>query len=374
MSYIILSIPIFFFLIGIELLISYLKKSNLYRVEDAITNISCGILMQLTEVFSKTVLIIGYTFLYNNYRLFTIPDTVLSYIFLFIGVDFLYYWFHRYAHEINILWGAHIVHHQSEDYNLSVALRQSSFQMFISMIFYLPLSLFGFNPIAFVAMNAFQTLYQFWIHTKTVDKLHPAIEYIFATPSNHRVHHGRNPQYIDKNHGGTLIIFDRMFGTYQLEEEKVIYGVVKPLACWNPFWANFDCYADIWRDLQRHMSFTDKVKLLYKKPGWLPAGQGGFRKPEAVSDNFKKYSTSVSPKLNYYIIFQYVVLLVAVSYILFTFNNFDQFEKILIAAVVTLSVVIFGGLMEGKQWAKPGEVFRLAAVTGLCFIVIWCRV
>ena len=268
------------------------------------------------------------------------------------------------------MWGAHIVHHQSEDYNLSVALRQSSFQMFISMIFYLPLSLFGFNPIAFVAMNAFQTLYQFWIHTKTVDKLHPAIEYIFATPSNHRVHHGRNPQYIDKNHGGTLIFFDRMFGTYQLEEEKVVYGIVKPLASWNPFWANFDCYADIWRDLQRPMSFTDKVKLLYKKPGWLPAGQGGFRKPEAVADNFKKYSTSVSPKLNYYIIFQYVVLLVAVSYILFTFNNFDQFEKILIAGVVTLSVVIFGGLMEGKQWAKPGELFRLAAAIGLFFFVI----
>ncbi len=367
MSYIILSIPVFFILIGFEILVSFLNRLNLYRLEDAITNISCGIVMQITEVFSKTVLIVGYLFLYENYRFFTIEDSILTFVLLFIGVDFLYYWFHRYAHEINIFWGAHIVHHQSEDYNLSVALRQSSFQMFIGMIFYLPLALVGFNPIAFVAVNAFQTLYQFWIHTKTIKKLHPILEFVFATPSHHRVHHGRNPQYIDKNHGGTLIIFDRMFGTFQAEEEEVVYGVTKPLASWNPVWANLDWYADMLRDLRRPMRFVDKLKLLFKKPGWLPAEQGGYRKPQVVARDYKKYSNTVTRKLGVYLAFQYALVLAVVSYFLFTFKDFELLEQLLIAAFVVISVVIIGGLLEGRKWARTGEVLRLVGAISLGF-------
>lgn len=361
MSYIVLSIPIFFILIGIELLFSYLQQSNLYRLEDAITNISCGIIQQLISVFSKVFLIVGYIYLYDHYRFLTIEDSVLSYFLLFVGVDFMYYWFHRYAHEINLFWGAHVVHHQSEDYNLSVALRQSSLQMFVGMVFYLPLALIGFNPIAFVAIKAFQTLYQFWIHTKLIGKLHPIIEFVFSTPSHHRVHHGRNPQYIDKNHGGTLIIFDRMFGTFEEEQEEVIYGVTKPLASWNPLWANFDWYADMWKDLQRPMPFMDKVRFVFKKPGWLPVSQGGVQKPTAVAVDYQKYNTKSPPKLNYYILVQYGILLAIVSFFLFNLNNFDSTGKALITGFIILSSVVFGGLMEGKRWAKPSEAFRLLA-------------
>ena len=136
----------------------------------------------------------------------------------FFGYRLFVLLFHRYSHEINAFWGTHVVHHQSEDYNLSVALRQSAFQGVISGMFYLPLAVFGFDPIPFLLINTLQTLYQFWIHTETIHKLPRWFEYIFNTPSHHRVHHGRNPEYIDKNHGGTLIIFDRLFGTFQDEE------------------------------------------------------------------------------------------------------------------------------------------------------------
>ena len=367
MDYIVLSIPIFFILIGIELLISKLKKSELYRFDDAVTNISCGILQQVSGVFFKTILIVGYIYLYQHFRLFDISDNFWSYLLLFIGIDFCYYWFHRYAHEVSILWGTHIVHHQSEEYNFSVALRQSAFQGFVSMFFYLPLAVIGFNPIAFVAVNAFQTLYQFWIHTKTIDKLHPWIEYVFNTPSHHRVHHGRNPQYIDKNHGGTLIVFDRWFGTFEPEVEEVVYGVTKPLASWNPVWANFDWYADMWQDLKRPMPIRDKVKLLFNKPGWLPESQGGYRAPQSISGNYEKYETRISMKLNYYVLFQYVILLAATSFFLFNIEQFTRMEQLVLGAFIVYSIAVFGSLLEFKAWAKIAEIVRVVVIFVLLF-------
>ena len=365
MDYIVLSIPIFFILIGIELLISRLRKSELYRFDDAVTNISCGILQQVSGVFFKTILIIGYIFLFDNFKLFDIEDSFLTYTLLFVGVDFCYYWFHRYAHEVSILWGTHIVHHQSEEYNFSVALRQSSFQGFVSMIFYLPLALIGFNPVAFVTVNAFQTLYQFWIHTKTIDRLHPWIEYVFNTPSHHRVHHGKNPQYIDKNHGGTLILFDRWFGTFEPEVEEVIYGVTKPLASWNPVWANFDWYADMWKDLKRPMSFQDKIKLLFNKPGWLPESEGGYRAPQPIRGAYKKFETKLSIRLNYYVLIQYILLLVVTSFFLFNIDQISRIEQLILGCFVIYSIVVFGALLEFKAWAKPAEFIRLIAFLGL---------
>ncbi|MCB0688657.1 MAG: sterol desaturase family protein [Saprospiraceae bacterium] len=371
MDYIVLSIPIFFILIGVEVLIAKLKASGWYRFNDAISNISCGIASQITGVFSKTILIVGYIYLYDHFRLFQIPNNVWSWIILFIGVDFFYYWFHRFAHEISIFWGTHIVHHQSEEYNLSVALRQSSFQGFISMFFYLPLAILGFNPIAFVTVNAFQTLYQFWIHTKAINKMPSWFEFIFNTPSHHRVHHGRNPKYIDKNHGGTLIIFDRMFGTFQEEEEEVVYGVTKPLSSWNPVWANFDWYADMWQDLHKEMLWSDRIKLLFKKPGWLPAYLGGYRSPkELEKKEVHVYDTTIPLGLNYYILFQYLVILGITSLFLFNVKEFSRIEQIIISVFIILTIVSIGGIFEKRRWAYFLEILRfLLFIFGLYLIV-----
>ena len=159
MNYIVLSIPVFFVLIGVELVVQKWRGEKYYRLNDAISNISCGITQQVISALAKTALIILYVVIYENIRVFQFTDTWINWIILFVGVDFFYYWFHRLSHEINFLWGAHIVHHQSEEYNLSVALRQSSLQGFYSIIFYLPLAIIGFNPIAFVAINSFQCFF-----------------------------------------------------------------------------------------------------------------------------------------------------------------------------------------------------------------------
>jgi sterol desaturase/sphingolipid hydroxylase (fatty acid hydroxylase superfamily) len=263
---IVLSIPIFFILIGVELVVERFRHQKLYRLNDAITNISCGIGEQVTGVFMKLFVVAVYQYIYEQYAFFAIPTNWLTGIILFVAVDFFYYWFHRYSHEINLFWGGHVVHHQSEEYNLSVALRQGWLQKVFSFAFYLPLALIGFETLLFVTISSLVTLYQFWIHTKAIHKL-GWLEYILNTPSHHRVHHGVNPKYIDKNHGGALIIWDRMFGTFQEEEEEPVYGVTKPLNSWNPLWANLQHFVEMIHLLKQVTGWKDKIKVLFMPPG-----------------------------------------------------------------------------------------------------------
>lgn len=367
-DYIALAIPVFFLLIGLELLLQKLRQTQYYRFNDAITNISCGIGQQVLGAFLKTLLLMAYIYLYEQARFMVMDHTQWwTWVLLFIGVDFFYYWFHRYAHEISIMWGGHIVHHQSEDYNLSVALRQGAFQALFSWVFYLPLAFFGFHPVQFVVVNQFQTLYQFWIHTEAINRMPRWFEYIFNTPSHHRVHHGVNPKYIDKNHGGTLIIWDRMFGTFQSEEEPVVYGVTKPVATWNPVWANFDYFRDIGRIIVRCRNPLDMIRVLIKGPGWRPAYLGGPMKPQPVDrSHYHKFDTPAPALLNYYVLFQYLGVLGGASVFLFSADKMDVGLRYGVAALIMLSIASLGAMMEGRRWAAPAEVLRLAVLAGGC--------
>ncbi len=354
------SIPIFFLLIGIELVIDRSKKSGLYRFNDAVTNISCGIGSQLTGVFLKTLSFVAYYFIWEHYRIADIPNSWITWILLFIGVDFFYYWFHRLAHEISLLWGSHIVHHQSEEYNFSVALRQGWLQGAFSMWFYLPLAFIGFDPYVFVSINALQTLYQFWIHTKTIDKLPAPIEYVFNTPSHHRVHHGVNPKYIDRNHGGTLIIFDRMFGTFQAEEEEVVYGITNQARSWNPLRLNLEYWLDLIRKSFRAHNLKDGLKILFGPPGWKPEYMGGAPElKEVTNESFHKYDTDIPAKLNYYVLFQYLLVLGGTSLFLFNTDKLDTTGQITASMLILWSIVNLGAIFEGRAWVYYSEMLRL---------------
>lgn len=375
MSLIVLSIPIFFLLIGIELLIVKMRHLSYYRFNDAVTNLSCGIGSQITGIFLKTVTFAGYLYLYKHSPLLgKIPTTWWVWVVLFVGVDFFYYWFHRLAHEISILWGSHVVHHQSEEYNLTVALRQAWLQGAFSWVFYLPLAVAGFPPEMFVTVASLQTLYQFWIHTKLIHKMHPWFEYVFATPSHHRVHHGVNPKYIDRNHGGTLIIFDRLFGTFQEEEEEVVYGITSQPMSWNPVWVNFEYWIDLFKDVFAVHNFADKIKMLVLAPGWKPAEIGGTATyKEVTPQTFKKYDTDISSGLNYYILFQFAVLLGGTS----AFLNMQMKAPFLdnlvlkaaVSALIILSLLIIGGLFEKRKWAMLLEFSRILLAGLLCYWV-----
>jgi len=357
---IVLSIPIFFILIGIELVVERLSHKQLYRLPDAIANLSCGITSQVSGLFLKILSFTAYEFLFKNFAFFALDRNWLYWVALILLVDLAYYWAHRMSHEINLFWGGHVVHHQSEEYNLSVALRQSSLQIVWTFGFSLPIAFLGFETWDFVLIAAFNTLYQFWIHTETIGKLPWVIELIFNTPSHHRVHHGRDPKYIDKNHAGSLIIWDRMFGTFQAEEERPTYGITKPVNSWNALWANISHYAEMSYDLKRIPKWSDRVRYLFKKPGWLPEYLGGYRAAPPIDKNtYRKYDTPSPLSVNLYVLFQFMICLGGTALFLFNQHKFLLSEKAFIATLIAIVVVNCGVLFEQTPWVKLAEWIRI---------------
>ena len=292
-------------------------------------------------------------------------SSALAWLACWLGVDFFYYWFHRASHEINAGWAAHIVHHQSEDMNLAVALRQSVFQGAMSWVFYLPLALFGFPPAMFLTVSAVNTLYQFWIHTRLIGKLGP-LEWVLNTPSHHRVHHGRNPKYIDRNHAGSLIIWDRMFGTFQEEEEEPVYGITKPLASSNPVWANLHYWADLWALARSTARPLDRLRVFAKPPGWRPPDLGGFEPaPEVDVATYSKYDPTTPRSLAVYVFAQFVLVNLLVAAFLYGQAALPGPTRVALALLIMASVLALGGLVDRRPWAIPSEVGRLLAGAAL---------
>jgi sterol desaturase/sphingolipid hydroxylase (fatty acid hydroxylase superfamily) len=369
-DYIALSIPIFFILIGIEFLFSIRKKIRLYRLNDSITNISLGIGQQITGIFMKTALFFGYLHLYDHYRFTTLETSFVVWLILFIGVDFFYYWFHRMSHEVNALWAAHIVHHQSEDYNLSVALRQSWFQNAFSWVFYLPLALAGFHPVMFLTVSSFNTLYQFWIHTRTIGKLGP-LEWILNTPSHHRVHHGSDPVYLDKNHGGTLIIWDRLFGTFKEEEKEPHYGITAPLKSWNPVWANLHYWTDLFQMASQSKGIRNKILVFLKPPGWRPDELGGSIIPKEIDDSqYSKFDADASKPVSKYLLTQFTVTLLLSVWVLFSAPKLEFLPLFAASSYIIFAIAVFGAMFERKSWSAAAEKWRLIS-TSLIFLTLF---
>jgi alkylglycerol monooxygenase len=357
-NYIVLAIPVFILLILLELVITRVQEKDFYRLSDSINDLSCGILDQVLDVFLKAALFAGYVFLYERYRLWSIPGTAAAWALCFVGVDFLYYWFHRTSHGVNAFWAAHVVHHQSEEYNLAVALRQGALQSSFSWVFYLPLAPLGFPPLMFLTVSSIDTLYQFWIHTRAIGRLGP-LEWVLNTPSNHRVHHGRNPKYIDRNHGGILIVWDRLFGTYQEEQEEPAYGITTPLKSWNPVWANLHYWVELADKARRSPRLLDKVRLFLKPPGWQPAELGGFQPAPEVDPGQVKFDTAVPAGLAAYVLVQFLIVLAGATALLFLQGDLDLGPRAAGAAAILVTLVSLGGLLERKRWALGLEIARV---------------
>lgn len=371
LNLIVLSIPLYFLLIGIELLAERWQQTSRYHLHDALTNISCGLTQQVTGVFMKVLGVGAYALLYQHAALWHVPRTWLTGALLFVLTDFCYYWAHRFSHEVNLFWGGHVVHHQSEDYNLSVALRQGSWQELFTFAFYLPLAVLGFEPAFFVVVSALVTLYQFWIHTEFIGRLGP-LEWVLNTPSHHRVHHARNPRYLDRNYAGALIIWDRLFGTFEPEIEPPIYGTTTPLASWNPVWANLAHYQQLWQQVRHTPGAADKLRTLFGRPGWRPAHAGGpYVVPEVDVAAYRKYATPVPLSLNWYVVAQYAVLVGLGTVFLFTQAAMAPLLRLLCAVWVGWSVVNMGGLFENRRWVRRLEPLRLLLLPGLVALLAW---
>lgn len=366
----VIAIPVYFLLIGIELIVHRIRATKSYRLNDAITNINCGVTSQVSGAFLKVFSIGFYTYLYEQFRFATIENSVLTWTIAFVAYDFFYYWAHRMSHQVNLFWGGHSVHHQSEEYNLSVALRQSSTQIIWTSIFYTPMAFAGIDPLVLLSVSGFNLLYQFWIHTESIDRLPKWFETVMNTPSHHRVHHARNPKYIDKNHAGTFIIWDKMFGTFKAEEEKPTYGITKNLNSWNPIWANLAHYSDMIDDIRSIPRLSDKLRYVFQKPGWLPESMGGYRAPYDIDKKtYRKYDLHAIKAINAYVFVHYVILLAGTALFLFSMERFDEhlLEKAAMAGLIIISTVSFGGLFESRSWALVVEILRLLLIPTTLF-------
>ena len=265
------AIPVFIALIIVEVLINAKKNLNLYQFKDSAANITMGLGSVVIGLLTKTFAFFVFLWIYQ-FRLFEIPNTWWMWGLLLLADDVTFYWYHRSAHEIRFFWAAHVQHHSSEHMNFSVALRQSWGEPFIKFLFYMWLPFIGFNPVYILIMQSISLVYQFFPHTKLVGKLGP-IEWIFNSPSHHRVHHATQVQYLDKNHAGILIIWDRMFGTFQKEIEVPIYGITENINTFSPLKIASHEYVNLWQDIRRAKKFSDKINYLIKPPGWSHDGE-----------------------------------------------------------------------------------------------------
>ncbi len=250
------------------------KKLTFEMVGDTVTNfITLGFFLAITFVLMAGFYVGAYVWA-SQYAFFDIPTTWASFLIVLILADLAYYWEHRILHRINILWATHSVHHSSPFYNISVAYRHGPLDGFWPLFFHIPLVLLGFNPFVVLVAELLVQLYQTALHTEVIGKLWKPIECIMNTPSHHRVHHGSNRKYLDKNYAGIFIIWDRMFGTFEEEKEEVTYGLVTPINSVNPFVAFFHGFARAFGDAWRMPGFRNKLGVLFGPPGWRPQKQG----------------------------------------------------------------------------------------------------
>ncbi len=293
---IVLVTPIFFALIGLEFWIGRRRGRNTYRLNDALSSISLGILSQVVGALTKLFTLGIYVWVYEHAALLNLSATSLW--VWGIGLllyDFLYYWHHRLGHTTALFWAAHSVHHQSEDYNLSTALRQTSSGWIAGWIFYLPMALLGFPPLVFAVVALIDLLYQYWVHTQQIGRL-GWFDRWFCAPSNHRVHHAVNEIYLDRNYGGILIIWDRMFGSFQpeLDEEPCVYGVRDALQSWNPWTANTIVYRALWRKMKTVPGIANKLRVWWEPAHWLPGQVATLKDYDPRAQ--RKYDPPAHPK------------------------------------------------------------------------------
>ena len=358
------AIPFFLFAIAVELAWDSHRKTHYYRTNDAINSLSMGILSTSSKLLM--IDIAGRVYGWVGRELAIVQWDLkgwLSLLVAFILYDFCYYWFHRISHERRIFWASHVAHHQSEEYNLSTALRQTSTGFLLVWVFYIPCFLLGMPADVFVTVASANLIYQFWVHTRFVSTLGP-FEKVLVTPMNHRVHHARNPEYIDKNYGGFFILWDRLFRTYKAEDSElpIDYGITRGLNSWNPLWANAHVYVDMVRDTIKSPRLKDKLRVWYGRTDFVPSG---LVKTPVQPGNF--YNPPVARGLKTYVTVQFLLLIIIGLPILYMPDQLGSHGILLLFSYQLSSLVVLGWLLDADK--PKWEWLRL--LTSLLMIALF---
>lgn len=348
------AIPFFLFFMGLEYYVSLKLNKKVHRFQESIANINVGIAERLSDLLTTGSFYFVFSWIHDRFALFEIQPSAFNWLLLFLATDFVWYWYHRLGHQVNILWAAHIVHHQSDDFNYTAAARITVLQAVARGLFWSVLPLLGFPPQMIVVLLLIHGAYPFFTHTRLIGKL-GWLEYIIVTPSHHRVHHSSNLEYLDKNYGDMLIIWDKIFGTFAPETTEPIYGLTKPLNSQSFLWQHFHYFLELGLAFQMAPSVRDKIQVVFGSPAAFD--------PRIRLILERKWSQKVhasySARLRQAILFK-TATTTAVTFGTILFSRyFESYQLILISIFILLSLIVTGAMLEQKRWVFHLEFIRL---------------
>ena len=377
-----IAIPIFFISVLLEALYGNWIKDQKHNFMDTISSLSSGITNLSWDVLGIAFFLFTYENVYQYIMIFNIEldslttsNQVSLYIVAFICIDFASYCHHYLKHSVNLFWNQHIIHHSSEEFNLACALRQSITNNFgVNALFLIPAALCGVPPEVVQIILPLHLFAQFWYHTRHIGKL-GFLEYIIVTPSQHRVHHAINPEYIDKNLGAIFCFWDRAFGTFQeeLDEVPCVFGTLKPVRTWNPVLINFIHLWGLTQDAWNTRKWNDKLKLWFMPTGWRPSDVSLKFPKKIVTDvyNQKKYSPQYTFKHKLMTVFQFMCINIMSFLFLYNFSDIDLFSQIAYVFLIFSTIFGFTSMMDGYKWGFVFEISR--SIIGLIIIIYFSQ-
>ncbi|ARN76003.1 sterol desaturase family protein [Oceanicoccus sagamiensis] len=372
MDYVAYAIPFFLLAIAIELSWDRLKGTQYYRANDTVNSLSLGILSTTSKLVLINIAAMVYLWVQQHFSLSQWQSvSAWHWVFAFVFYDLCYYLFHRISHERKIFWAAHVAHHQSEEYNLSTALRQTSMSFLLSWVFYIPCFLIGMPAELFVSVASINLIYQFWVHTRFIPELGP-VEWVLVTPSNHRVHHARNAHYIDRNYGGVFIVWDRLFGTYQREdpEQAVDYGITRGLNSWNPLWANVHVYWSMLQDSWTTALWADKWRVWFGRTAYSPPDID--KGPLHLGQH---YNPEVTSGLRNYILAQFALAVVLAVVLIYGSAELPFAAVLGLFVMLLISLISLGWIFEGGyRWFEYLRLLLIPVLAYFIYPALWFAV
>lgn len=353
------AIPLFLLLMLTEYLIALkLKKKNIYNLQSSVANISIGIAERMSDVLVTGFFYFVYDYLHRSYAILDIKASIPVWILLLLATDFIWYWYHRLGHEVNIIWAAHVVHHQSEDFNYTASVRITVFQAFIRTGFWCILPIIGFPAPMITGLLLVHGLYPFFTHTQLVGKL-GVLEYFMVTPSHHRVHHASNEQYLDKNYGDVFIIWDKLFGTFAKEEKgvSVKYGITQPLKSYSFLWQHFHYFIELWIVARSKKGWKAKLKVIFGKP--VDHDENARSTAEKMFHIKQHGDKELNQPLSRYVKWQMALLLLSLFLFILFETYINIYLQIMYVLFLLLTLINCGAIMEQKKWIFPIELARL---------------
>ena len=363
-NYLAFAIPAFFLFLYIEYAIAVkLKKQHLFKYESSVSNISIGIAERLLNLFISASFFELFNYIYQNFALFNIPNSWWVWALLILATDFVWYWYHRLGHEVNFFWAAHIVHHQSEEFNLTVSARITTFQALIRSIFWCALPLVGFHPVMVLSILVVHGAYSFFTHTQLIPRV-KWLEHILVTPSIHGVHHASDEKYLDKNYGDVFVFWDKIFGTFQREEEAPKYGLTHPIKSYSFLWQHFHYYLEIAEAAKRVKGFGNKLKVVFGPPAVLDQDIRPMLERKYLQHKSKD---TYRFKFKKYLNIQVLSCVIMLTYLTAFFASLTTIDHLFVLAFIIITLINCGALMEQIRWIYYLECLRLILVFGFVF-------